>query len=138
MIVDLAPKPILYFDGVCNLCNGYVQFIIKHDKKERFRFAPLQSAAGRVAAVSSMAKANEQESVILEYRGKYYRRSAAALHTMRLLGGGWALLYAFIIIPPFIRNGVYNLVARNRYKWFGRQDKCMVPTEALSARFISQ
>jgi predicted DCC family thiol-disulfide oxidoreductase YuxK len=130
-------KPVLYFDGVCNLCNGLVTFIIRQDKKEQFLFAPLQSAAG-VAALQHAPDAHEKTgSFILLYNNVYYTRSSAALHTFRLLGGGWQLLYAFIIVPRFIRDAVYRLVSRNRYKWFGQKAECMVPTPELMARFVN-
>ncbi len=114
-----------------------VQFIIKHDKKAQFLFSPLQSPAG-IAALQKAPDANEKTgSFILAYNGIYYTRSSAALHTFRLLGGGWQLLYSAIIVPRFIRDAVYGLVSRNRYKWFGKQDSCMIPTKELMDRFIT-
>lgn len=100
-----------------------------------FRFATLQSDAG-VEAQATL-EPDVAGSVILFYRGKYYKQSAAALHTMRLLGGLWQLLFVFMIIPPFIRNYVYSIIARNRYKWFGKKEECMIPTPELRERFIS-
>lgn len=131
-------RPILFFDGVCNLCNSSVQFIIKHDRKKQFLFAPLQSPMG-MEALAAVAGQNgkKPDSVILQYNDKYYTKSAAALHALKLLGGPLRLLYAAIIIPAPVRNAIYDLIARNRYKWFGRQDKCMIPTPELKARFIS-
>ena len=111
-------KPILLFDGVCNLCHLAVQFVIRHDHKKVFLFAHLQSEYGeKVLGYSLLLPISPStESVILLDRGRTYTRSGAVLRTFRLLGGLWAILYVFIIIPPFIRNALYGLVARNRYK----------------------
>ncbi len=130
-------RPILFFDGECNLCNSSVQFIIKRDKKKKFLFAPLQSERGKQA----VAEVQQQmlkvpDSVILYYNGKYYSRSSAALRIARLLGGVWSLLYAGMILPGFIRDGVYEWIARNRYKWFGKRNECMMPTPELRSRFL--
>ncbi len=129
-------RPVLYFDGVCNLCSGMVKFVIRNDKKEQFLFAPLQSPAG-TEALQHAPDANEKTgSFILYSNGRYYTRSSAALHTFRLLGGIWQLLYAAIVVPQFIRDGVYMFISRNRYKWFGKSESCMVPTKELMARFV--
>lgn len=127
--------PVLYFDGVCNLCNATVQFIIKHDKKEQFRFATLQSETGSVAKTKVSLSA-ASGSVILFDGGKYYTKSDAALRVLKHLGGLWRVGYAAILIPGFIRNAVYDMVARKRYKWFGQSDACMVPTAELNSRFL--
>ena len=129
-------RPVLYFDGVCNLCNRSVQFILKHDKKERFLLAPLQSPAGEEALIKANSTGKKTGSVILYYNSKYYTRSAAALYTLRLLAPPWNLLFSFIIIPPFIRNAIYDLIAANRYRWFGKQDTCMIPTPEIKKRFL--
>ena len=129
---------ILYFDGVCNLCNGVVQQVIKNDRKQQFLFASLQSGAGAAAQETIKQQYGKvPDSIILYHKGKYYIKSAAALKTARLLGGAWKLLAIGYILPPFFRNIVYDWVARNRYRWFGRQDTCMMPTEELNARFLS-
>ncbi len=126
-------RPVVFFDGECNLCNGGVQFIIKRDKKKRFLFAPLQSAAGAEAKHN----VHEVDSFILFHNGKYYIKSSAALHIAKLMGGLWPTLYAGIIIPRFLRDGIYEFVARNRYKWFGKRNECMIPTPELRARFLA-
>ena len=114
-----------------------VQFVLRHDKKKIFLFCPLQSERGKAAIAEVSAKDKEkQDSFILFYKGRYFSRSTAALLTSRLLGGLWALLYAGIIIPRFLRDGVYNFVSRNRYKWFGKRDSCMVPTPDIMSRFL--
>jgi predicted DCC family thiol-disulfide oxidoreductase YuxK len=127
-------RPIVFFDGVCNLCNRSVQFVIRHDKKKQFLFATLQSDLGQKARKELPGKA--PDSFILFHNGKYYTRSAAALNVCKLLGGIWSLLYVGIIVPRFIRDSIYDLVSRNRYKWFGKQE-CMVPSPDLKARFLS-
>ena len=136
MIADTTNRPVLYFDGVCNLCNGLVQFIIRHDKKKVFLFASLQSQAG--AAELSYFNGKLPDSLILSYKGKYFTKSTAALYTFKLLGGFWKLLYLAIIVPRFIRDSVYGAIARNRYRWFGRRNECMVPTPELMDRFLSK
>ncbi len=131
-------SPILFFDGECNLCNGLVQFVLKHDKKKIFFFSTLQSAAGKEAKASAPnAVGRNSDTFILYYNSAYYSRSSAALHVFRLLGGIWAGLFIGIIVPRILRDWVYNLVSRNRYKWFGKRDSCMVPTPDIVARFLS-
>ena len=134
---DADIRPILYFDGVCNLCNNTVQFIIRHDRKKQFLFASLQSDAGRRALKEYSHTAAGTGSVLLRYKGRYYEQSGATLEVVRLLGGVWRLLYVFVIVPRFVRDGLYKIVARNRYKWFGKKDECMLPAAALKDRFIS-
>jgi len=130
-------QPVLFFDGACNLCNRFVQFVIRHDREKIFLFASLQSVAGH-QMLEKLKTGGQKipDSVILSFRDHYYLQSDAALQLLRLLGGGWKLLYGLTIIPRFIRNGAYNLIARNRYKWFGKRDACMVPTAELRARFL--
>jgi len=136
MRIAITPKPIIYFDGVCNLCNSAVQFVVRHDKKGKFLFAPLQSDQGVIAQEKANVPMKSAGTVLLFYRGKYYGRSAAALHTLRLLGGWWQIFFLFILVPPFIRNFVYDYIAAHRYKWFGKQEACMMPTPELKERFL--
>ncbi len=126
-------RPILYFDGVCNLCNGAVQWIIRRDKREQFLFATLQSADGRKAKAAVGAGL---DSIILFNEGHYYVKSDAALRIAQLLGGSWSWLGALKIFPKVFRDAVYDLIARNRYRWFGRKDACIIPTPALRKRFL--
>ena len=128
--------PVVLFDGVCNLCNSVVQFVIKQDRKSRFRFASLQSPFGQQILHRFNLPNTEFNSFIYLENGKLYTKSTAALRLAKTLGGPWKLLYGFMLVPPFIRNGVYNWVARNRYKWYGKQETCWLPTPDLKLRFI--
>lgn len=129
-------KSIILFDGVCNLCNASVIFIIKRDKKNIFRFATLQSDFGRDLCKRFSFDSVKNESVLLYQNDKLYTHSTAALKISKKLSGLWPILYMFIIVPKFIRDFAYNLVARNRYKWFGKRDSCMIPTTELKHKFI--
>jgi predicted DCC family thiol-disulfide oxidoreductase YuxK len=135
-IMENISQPILLFDGVCNLCNGVVQFIIKNDPKAKYKFCSLQSDYGQQLLESHQLPTDDFESFVLISGDKYYRKSTAALQLLRGLGGGWKLFYGFIIIPAPIRDFFYSLVANNRYKIFGRTDQCMVPTPELTNRFL--
>jgi len=128
---------IVLFDGVCNLCSSSVQFIIKHDKKKQFSFASLQSDFGQQVLKGNNLSATDFNSFILLENGKLYSKSTGALRVVKRLNAAWPLLYGFIIVPPFIRNAVYNWVAKNRYKWFGKQESCWLPTPDLRARFLN-
>lgn len=128
--------PILFFDGVCNLCNTSIQRVIKADKKGVFRFASLQSETAKELLADSGLNPTELKSVILLHQDRFYTRSNAVLESARLLGGAWSLLYIFIIVPPFIRNAIYDWIARNRYRWFGKKDACMIPSPELKSRFL--
>ena len=129
-------KKILLFDGVCNLCNSSVTFVIKHDKKDLFRFAALQDPAGKGLIEKHQIDTSKTDSIILVDGDKAYVKSTAALKVARHLGGGYPLLYAFMIIPNFIRNWVYDYVARNRYNWYGKKESCMLPTPELKSKFL--
>ncbi|MBL0355804.1 MAG: thiol-disulfide oxidoreductase DCC family protein [Chitinophagaceae bacterium] len=132
----MSDQPVILFDGVCNLCNGAINLTIKCDKKNRIKFAALQSEAGRQLAKQYGLPENDLRTFLLIENRKVYSRSTAALRVCRLLPGMWPLCYGFIIVPAFIRNGIYDLVAKHRYKWFGRRDQCMIPTPELRARFL--
>ena len=125
----------ILFDGVCNLCNGFVQFVIPRDPTGRFSFASLQSpAAARLLA--DCAPAPLPDSIVLYDDGVLYTESAAVLRIARGLRFPWNLGYAFIIVPRPVRDWAYRIVARNRYRWFGKRDVCMVPTPDLRRRFL--
>ena len=128
---------IVLFDGVCNLCSASVTFILKRDPKGLFRFAALQSEAGRnIFEKFGIPFAEPPASIVLVEGGKAYSESTAALRIARRLSGLWPLLYAGIVIPRPIRDAAYRWVARNRYRWFGKKDACMVPTPELRSRFL--
>lgn len=129
-----SSKGIILFDGVCNFCNSSINFTIKHDPEGKFKFAPLQSEYAKKA----LGKTEDitPESVVLIQNNNVYYKSDAALRISKQLSGIWPLMYVFIIIPKPIRNWVYDLIAKNRYKWFGKMDTCMIPTPAVRARFI--
>ena len=129
-------KKILLFDGVCNLCNSSVTYVIKRDKKDLFRFAALQETAGQQLIEKYQIDTLKTDSIILIENGKAYTKSTAALRVARHLGGVYPLLYGFMIVPNFIRNWVYDFVARNRYKWYGKKDSCMIPTPELKSKFL--
>jgi predicted DCC family thiol-disulfide oxidoreductase YuxK len=127
---------IILFDGVCNLCNGFVQFVIRKDNTNRFRFAALQSETG-LALLRSLPQAGRDiDSVVLIEKGRYYQQSDAALRILRHLRGGWPLLYGLVILPPFFRDRIYAWIAKNRYRWFGHREACMLPTPELKAKFL--
>ncbi len=133
----MKKENIILFDGVCNLCNASVLFVIERDKKNVFQFASLQSSFGQQVLKKHQLSSSDFDSMILLQDGTIHQRSDAALRIAKELSGAWKLLYGFIIVPRFIRNGVYNFVARNRYKWFGKQEACMIPTPELKAKFFA-
>ncbi|MCK5637664.1 MAG: DUF393 domain-containing protein [Flavobacteriaceae bacterium] len=130
-------KPIILFDGVCNLCNGSVQFILKHDCKKQFLFASLQSDAAAKLLLQLNNKNNELKSLILIEGNKIYKKSDAVLKIARRLDPFWNVFYVFKIIPKALRDMVYNIVAKNRYKWFGKKDKCQFEIVEYKNRFIN-
>lgn len=128
--------PVVLFDGVCNLCNKSVQFIIRRDKKDQFRFAALQGKTGQAILARHGLPPDSFNSFVLSEGDNIYTHSTGALRMLKKLGGPWSLLYGFIIVPRFIRDGIYKWIARNRYRWFGRQESCMIPTPALKNKFL--
>ncbi len=128
---------IILFDGVCNLCSGAVRFVIKRDKKNYFKFASLQSEAGKQILRENNLPEDASDSFLFVENKKVFDRSTAALTVVKHLKSLWPLLYGFIIIPRFIRDWIYNFIARNRYRWFGKMDECMLPTPELQARFLT-
>ncbi len=128
--------PVVLFDGVCNFCNDTVNIIIKLDKKGVFKFAPLQSDIGQRYLESFGHSNKDLSTVVLISDGNLYTKSDAALHALKHLGGIWHCLRIFTIVPRPIRNAVYDFIAKNRYKWFGKKDECMVPTPEVRARFL--
>lgn len=128
--------PIILFDGVCNFCNYWVNFAIRHDQSQKLRFSPLQGKTAQELLPSYQIDTTQLKSVIIIDNGKVYSQSSAALRICKHLDGGWKIFYGLIIIPKFIRDAIYNIIARNRYKWFGKKETCMVPTPEVKARFL--
>jgi predicted DCC family thiol-disulfide oxidoreductase YuxK len=129
-------QPLVIFDGLCNFCNYWVRFIIKRDKKATLKFTSLQGETAKTILPVFSINPEILSSVILIEDGKAYTESSAAIRICRHLDGGWKLMYGLIIIPKFLRNVVYNLIARNRYSWFGKKDQCMIPSAKDKDRFL--
>jgi predicted DCC family thiol-disulfide oxidoreductase YuxK len=129
-------KSVILFDGVCNLCNGFVQFLIARDPKRRFLYASLQSESGRTIMEALHLNADGLETVVLVEDGKGYTHSDVALRVAGRMGGLWPLFRVFYVFPKPLRDAIYNWVARNRYRWFGKREACMVPTPELKSLFL--
>ncbi len=127
---------IVLFDGVCNLCNASVNFIIDNDRKKHFRFAALQSKAGRAILKKFNFSATHIDTLVLVEGGKIYTRSDAALHIAKKLKPPLPLLFSLMFVPPFVRDAVYVTIAKNRYRWFGEREYCRVPAPELKDRFL--
>jgi predicted DCC family thiol-disulfide oxidoreductase YuxK len=135
--VKEAPAgPLILFDGVCNLCNTAVQWVIERDRRGIFRFGVLQSEAGRAALGAAKTPTDLPDSIVLIDGPGVHIRSDAALRIARGLGFPWSLAVVARVVPRPLRDAVYSWVARNRYRWFGRRESCMVPTPELAARFV--
>ena len=127
---------IILFDGVCNLCNSSINFVIKRDSANLYKFTALQEAPGIGLLKQYGINTLDTDSIILIGNGKAYTKSSAALRVAKGLSGVWPVLYGFIIIPKWIRNAVYDYIAKNRYKWYGKKDSCMIPTPELKNKFL--
>jgi predicted DCC family thiol-disulfide oxidoreductase YuxK len=125
-------RPVILFDGVCNLCTGSVQFVIERDSRKQFRFASLQSPI----AEKLLGRRDDLESMVLVQDGEIYRKSTAALLIAKRLDGLWPLLAAFLVMPRFLRDAVYDWIGRRRYRMFGKRDACWVPNADLAERFL--
>ncbi len=131
-----ADGPILLFDGECNLCNGFVQFVLKHERSARVRFASLQSDAGRSFAAAHGVDTNALDTLVLIDEGRAFVRSDGALRLTRYLARPWSAAAALRIVPRQLRDGVYRFVANHRHQWFGKPDECFVPSPELRQRFL--
>jgi predicted DCC family thiol-disulfide oxidoreductase YuxK len=138
LLAEPSPEShdVVLFDGVCNLCNGSVRFIIARDPAAHFHFAALQSETARRLLTEARHIGRLPDSVALLQGGHVYTRSTAGLRIARRLRFPWPLLYGFTIVPRPLRDAVYDLIARNRYRWFGKRDACMLPTPELRSRFL--
>lgn len=132
-----ADAPILLFDGVCNLCNGLVAFILRNDPRRRFRFASLQSPAGQALLARHGLPTADLDSVVLIEGSRAFTRSTAVLRTALRMGYLWPLAFVFILIPRPLRDLGYKWIGKNRYRMFGRREACMLPTPNLKARFLN-
>ncbi len=132
----LETHALVLFDGVCNLCNSSVNFIIDRDPNAYFKFAALQDEAVKPLLTRYELSLDYIDSVVLIEDGVCYRESTASLRVARRLTGGWPLFYVFMIVPRPLRDVAYGWIARNRYRWFGKRDACRIPTPELRARFL--
>jgi predicted DCC family thiol-disulfide oxidoreductase YuxK len=132
----LNDKPVILFDGLCNLCNGSVLFIIRRDAQAKLKFASLQSDYGVEQMKRFNLSPSSLTSVLLIKDGQLFQKSNAALEIARMLDGMWPGMYAFKIVPLFIRDFVYQWIANNRYRWFGKKEQCMIPTPEIKSRFV--
>jgi predicted DCC family thiol-disulfide oxidoreductase YuxK len=129
-------SPVLLFDGVCNLCNGAVRFVIERDPAGLFRFAPLQSERGRELLAGCALPLEGLDTMVLVEGGRCYTRSESALRIAARLSGGWPLLGVLRLVPRPLRDRAYGYLAANRYRWFGKSESCLAPTPELRARFL--
>lgn len=127
---------IVLFDGVCNFCDSSVRFILKKERKPILKFASLQSETGQKLVKNYELDKKGIDSIVYISNGKARIKSTAALYLAKRLKGGYPLLFGFMIVPVFIRNWVYDWIARNRYKWFGKKDSCMIPSKEIRERFV--
>jgi predicted DCC family thiol-disulfide oxidoreductase YuxK len=128
---------LILFDGVCNLCTKSVQFIIRHDRREKFTFLSMQSDLGRKIYHAAGLRPEESQTFVLVTKQRTLIRSEAVIEIATSFGGFWRIFAFFKILPPGLRDGLYSFVARRRYKWFGRRDSCMVPSEEVRKRFLT-
>jgi predicted DCC family thiol-disulfide oxidoreductase YuxK len=138
---DSDNRTVVFFDGVCNLCNGAVNWLIDHDSSGRLRFAPLQGSTFAEYSVGNSVRIGSDtphsvSTIVLWHEGRTYTHSGAVLRALGLLGGLWRMAWVLLIVPPFVRDAVYQFIAQNRYRWFGKQETCRIPTPELKAKFL--
>lgn len=138
-MIDLPKnKKIILFDGICNLCESSVQFVIKHDKKDIFRFVAIQSKLGQEIIKHIGIDISKMDSIILYEPGVvYYYKSEAAIRIVKELGGMYSFLSLFSVFPNAVLNYVYDYIAKNRYQWYGKKEACLIPTPELKAKFLA-
>ena len=132
----MKTRKIILFDGICNLCNQSVQFVIEHDSKNQFRFASLQSDFGQDFLKKNKLEATQFDSIVFIEDDQFYTKSSAALKIAKYLDGITSWLTIFMIVPKPLRDVVYSFIAKNRYRWFGKNESCWLPTKELKAKFI--
>lgn len=136
---DLSPElehDIVIFDGVCNFCDSSVQFILKHDNNDRYRFVPFQQPTGEALLKKYGIDPATIDSIVLIEQQQAFKKSTAILKITRRMSGLWPLMYAFIIVPKFLRDPIYEWIGRNRYRWFGKKEACMIPSPDVRAKFL--
>jgi predicted DCC family thiol-disulfide oxidoreductase YuxK len=136
MNYDFEDKNIILFDGVCNLCNTSVNFVIDHDKQKVFHFASLQSSFGQFFCQKYNLPSTNFNSFIYFKKGVLYKKSRAALEVSKTLKGFWQIAYVFVLVPSLVRDAVYNYISKNRYVFFGKKEACRLPTPDLKERFL--
>ena len=136
MSTSEVQNPVILFDGVCNLCNGSVLFILNRDPSGIFKFAPLQSETGKNLLSKFDLPNDKLNSIILVENNEYYLRSTAALKILQRLGALWKIVYVFMLVPRPVRDYIYDIVASNRYKWYGKRAECMIPSSDIESRFL--
>jgi predicted DCC family thiol-disulfide oxidoreductase YuxK len=129
-------NPILFFDGLCHLCDGTVQFLLRFDKHAVLKFAPLQSKLAERVLGQKVTQGKTPETVVLYFQGRIFERSTAILKTFSLLGGPWKIFSLFLFLPPSIRDWAYRVISRNRYRWFGKHDVCLFSKAGYEDRFL--
>lgn len=137
-VVDDLDQPVILFDGVCNLCNGFVRFVVRYDSRGRFAFAPLQSAVGEELLERHGLDTESFDSVVLVDGDRYYEKSDAALRILGRLDGPWPLAWPFLYLPRFVRDAAYDLVADYRYRIFGKKAECPIPDPEVRERFTER
>ena len=130
------PDNLILFDGVCNLCSALVQFVIRHDRRAKFRFAAIQSEIGREIFQSHGLDPVDLQTFVFIAERRMFARSDAAIEVVSRFSGAWRILRVFRFVPRVVRDSIYSFIARNRYRWFGRNDVCMIPTAEIKERFI--
>jgi predicted DCC family thiol-disulfide oxidoreductase YuxK len=134
--VTQTPDNLILFDGVCNLCSASVQFVIRHDPAGKFRFAAIQSQVGREIFQSHGLDPADLQTFVFITSGRIFLRSDAAIEVVSRFGGAWRFLRVFQFVPRIVRDSIYSIIARNRYRWFGRKEVCMIPTPEIKERFL--
>ncbi len=129
-------ESILFYDGVCNFCDGVVQFVLKYDHAHKFRFCALQSEKGQALLEAQGFGKPDLDTIVLLHQGRFYTMSSAVLMVLKILGGFFSLGYVFMLVPKIIRDACYRFFAQNRYKWFGKKDACRIPDPAQRAQFL--
>jgi predicted DCC family thiol-disulfide oxidoreductase YuxK len=135
---ELQTEHLILFDGICLLCEGFVRFLLRHDKKKIFKFATLQSSESQTILKSFGEEFQKLDSVLLVSSGKVFHKSQAVFQMALLLGYPWKIFALFRLVPDFISNGVYDFIARNRYRWFGKREECLLPNPEIKSRFLGE